>query len=342
MFNQIELLDMRFFITLILSLATLTVIAKETAKERKLFLDNVFELLENNIANPEWLKEESFINFKAKVYSDKMLSLDDKAFNKAFRKESHKLPFTHFYLIPKRTQKSTTTTTKTVSNKKRHTISWKAINNKTAYLDIRSFSGGVQKMITVLKEIGTDKYENLIIDLRNNGGGTLDAPVILGQFLTTKPIDAGVYLTRKWFNKESRPASINDIANFPYLKDFTYQGIMKMFAEEAAFRMVVPGHNRPVFKGKVFILINRNTGSACEPLIHLLKKENVATLVGGCSAGAMLSANTFTVNNDYNVFIPIADYQTPDGARIDKVGVEPDITVDSKEALNYTVNNLIK
>ena len=127
----------------------------------------------------------------------------------------------------------------------------------------------------------------------------------------------------------------------PFLQDFTYQGIGKMFAEQEAFRMVLPPHQHPIYKGKVFVLVNENTASACEPLIDLLKKEGIATLVGSSSAGAMLSGKWFQVNENYKVFIPISDYQTADGDRLDKKGVQPDIKVDPNQALDYVLSELI-
>ena len=320
---------MKSFITIVLVLVNIALYAKEPESNHKLFLNKVFQLLETHVANPAWLEDETYQSFKIQMYSKETLSLDDKDFYKTFNRERKILPFTHFYLKQKKT-----------GSKNQHELTWKLLNKKTAYLDVRSFSSDPKKMITSIQEIGTDAYSNLIIDLRDNGGGTLDAAVILGQFLTNKPIDAGVYLTQKWYVKESRNASVKDIAGFPYLTDFTYQGIMKMFLEQPAFRMVVPGHQRPVYKGKVFVLINENTASTCEPLLYLFKKEKIATLVGTTSAGAMLSGNTFKVDENYNVFIPIADYQTHDGIRLDKVGVQPDVVTASDRALDYVINRI--
>ena len=73
------------------------------------------------------------------------------------------------------------------------------------------------------------------------------------------------------------------------------------------------------------------------------KKEDIGTLVGERSFGGMLSGQTFPLeNNDIKVFLPIADFQTATGERIDKVGVTPDIEVPSEEALDYILEELIK
>jgi C-terminal processing protease CtpA/Prc len=48
----------------------------------------------------------------------------------------------------------------------------------------------------------------------------------------------------------------------------------------------------------------------------------------------MLAASPFVVSGKYMLMLPIADFYTYDGIRLDKVGVSPDIEVKSEEALN--------
>ena len=199
---------------------------------------------------------------------------------------------------------------------------------------------GAEQMRNVLDEIGTDTYENLIIDLRDNGGGVLEGPVVLGQFLTAKTIDGGCHLTRKWFDRNRRPATSADIQSLPFLKDFTVKGIKKMFREEAGFRMVIPGHDRPVFKGKTYVLVNTKTASANEPLVAVFKREGIATLVGSKTAGRMLNGAWFSLGEDYTLFIPTADYLTARGNRLDKVGIQPDIEVAPGQELDHVLNLL--
>ena len=52
------------------------------------------------------------------------------------------------------------------------------------------------------------------------------------------------------------------------------------------------------------------------------------------TAGAMLAASPFTVSGKYVLMLPISDFYTYDGVRLDKVGVSPDVEVKSAEALD--------
>lgn len=330
---------MKTLFTIIITFFSLFAQANDPIKEREQFLNKVFELLETHVANPAWLDHPSYNDFKARMYSEEVLTKSEEDFYLLFNEGSKALAFSHFYL--RRTAQKGPAA-KGSQRSVEDVLNWKPLNDRTAYLKVDAFYSDPSQMIKVLQEIGTDSYENLIIDLRRNPGGTLDGPVILGQFLTAAPIDAGIHTTRKWFEDKGRPATPEEIQTMPFLQDFTYAGIQKMFAENAGFRMVIPGHDRPVFRGKVYVLVSDSTGSACEPLIDLLKKNGLATLVGERSGGAMLSAEYFTVNDAYKVFIPTADYQTATGERIDKVGVTPDVEVPAEEALDHVLENLIK
>ncbi len=327
---------MKTLITLIISLITLVnPVQNDPKAERVKILDKMFETLEQNIANPNWLKTDAYHAFKEKLYSEEALSMSEESFLDLFNRERHSLPFTHFQLLRRKNGNTSSSTTE------ESPVTWRAIDNQTAYMQVRTFSSDASTMVSAVQEIGVDTYDNLIIDLRSNTGGTLDAPVVLGRFLTDKPIDAGIYLTRRWYLEQDHSATPQDIAGFPYLKDFTYAGITKMFNEEAGFRMVIPGHDQPVFTGNVYVLVSNMTASACEPLIDLFKKEDIGTLVGSKSAGAMLSSHKFPLNESFVLTLPVADYLTASGERIDKVGVAPDIEVDPDDALEYVLENLI-
>lgn len=307
--------------------------------ERKALLDKVFDLLEKNVANPAWVESETYFAFKEDLYSEEVMKMSEEDFLAYFKQKRHQLEFSHFNLYSTKKRKKSGKSSK--KQKIVPAISWKELSEGVAYLRVRTFSTSAEPMLKILAEIGTDRYDHLIIDLRDNGGGSLDSPVVLGRFLIQESIDTGVYLTRSWFEKNQRSATSEEIARFPFLKEFTYQAIMKMYANSDAFRVVLPSHNQPVFQGKTYVLVNSNTASACEPLIDLFQKHKVATLVGPKSAGEMLSGQSFKVNKNYRVFLPISDYLTADGRRIDRVGVTPEHQVSSEQALEYVLQKLI-
>jgi C-terminal processing protease CtpA/Prc len=113
-------------------------------------------------------------------------------------------------------------------------------------------------------------------------------------------------------------------ANYEWFKNEVKNGIEGL--------CLVTNPKPKTFKGKIFILTSELTASASEPLVYTLQKENIATVIGGKTAGAMVSMEVFNVQN-LAFTIPILDYYTFDGKRLDKIGVEPNIKCDPKDAL---------
>lgn len=302
-----------------------------TTPKRQKAVAKIIKLAENNICNPKLLKTKEWENFVTSIQSETMLSLDDKSFAIAFNKAAKELTFSHFYIKLNKKKKT--------SIKKKEPFELKEIDKSTAILHIRQFVGNASGMYSIVQKVAQKGYKHLIIDLRNNSGGTLDATVVLGQFLTNDPIDAGTFITRSWFEKNGRYPTKKEIQEFPYLKDMSYKGFRDI-SKELAFRMVLPPHKRPTFQGEVYILTNSKTASACEPLVHALKIGNVGQIIGQQTAGQMLSAEWFKVNKEFSIFIPTVDYMTKEGTRLDMVGVTPHIKVPSEKALEEALQRI--
>lgn len=315
-----------FFSLVILLLSTSCIAQKTSLKtEEKDWVSDLLTLTETHICNPAFLETSEWKTFVKHIKSKKVQKLEGLELVQAFNTAAKELTFSHFYLDytgPSARSSSTSSA-----------FELKEINPKTVHLNIRKFNTDAAGMIQIIQEIAIKNYENLIIDLRENPGGTLDAAVILGHFLSPKSIDAGTYITRAWFDKYKRYPTLEEIQGFPFLKDFSYEGFREI-GSELAFRMLVPGHNDPTFQGKVFVLTSSYTASACEPFVYVMKQQKVATLVGEKTRGAMLSAQWFKLSKEYSVFIPTNDYMTADGTRIDQVGVSPDKEIDSEKALD--------
>jgi C-terminal processing protease CtpA/Prc len=67
--------------------------------------------------------------------------------------------------------------------------------------------------------------------------------------------------------------------------------------------------------------------------VYGLKQHKFATLVGETTAGAMLSGFPIDLPHGFALFLPVGDYYTADGKRIDMVGVSPNIKVNQAQAL---------
>lgn len=109
--------------------------------------------------------------------------------------------------------------------------------------------------------------------------------------------------------------------------------------EEGLCLQVVPTSDP--YTGNVFILINNNTASTCEPIIYGLKQIERATIVGEKTAGAMMNGEIFDLKSGFSLVVPTATYYTSDGYMIDGKGVIPNYETTSENALIYVMENLI-
>jgi len=69
-------------------------------------------------------------------------------------------------------------------------------------------------------------------------------------------------------------------------------------------------------------------------LVDFLKVNNLATIIGEKTAGKMLSAKSFSIDENYELYLPIANYYTAQNFWIEQNGVEPNIAVKSENALD--------
>jgi len=145
---------------------------------------------------------------------------------------------------------------------------------------------------TALKDLIKDGAKALILDLRNNGGGLLDASVkIASMFLKN-----GLVVETKGRSER---------ANEKYNVD-------KKF-----FMTDMP----------MIVLINGGSASASEIVAGALNDRGRAKLLGEKSFGKGSVQTLFPLTDGSGVYVTIARYYTPSGKVIDHVGLTPDIEV---------------
>lgn len=308
---------------------------KLAPQERKAWVKKVFAIMDTSAANPAWLESKEYRKFKRTLLSRKALRLSGADYLALFKSGRHDLPFTHFDLFLENDGG-----TAVEPGQRPAKIQLDTVDARTVVLDINTFIMSAAPMLDMIGKIQAGGHTNLILDLRGNTGGSLDAAVVLGQYLTREPIDAGVYLTRKWYDQHEAAPTADEIKSIPLVQNLTYAGFMGSLQTNGAARMVIPGHDREIFTGKVYVLIDGATGSTCEPLVYLLREKGIATVVGESTFGGMLTGKSFPVKPGLEVFVPVADYYTAEGKRIDRVGVAPEVKVPASEALSWVLQDI--
>jgi carboxyl-terminal processing protease len=163
----------------------------------------------------------------------------------------------------------------------------------------------------------------LIIDLRFNGGGaTTNLQHFLGMILP-KGTEFGTSVDRETADKYKEetgkdPADVVAVATWSRDK------------WKIRRNAVEPFH------GKIAVLINAASASASEITAAALKELHTppALLAGSRTAGAVLVANDVSLPDGFRMMVPISEYVTIKGRRLEGNPLEPDLRISVREALS--------
>lgn len=229
------------------------------------------------------------------------------------------------------------------------------INNSTLLLRIPSFDGSNKKFIDsvlVANKQKIESKENLIIDLRNNGGGSDGSYSNIIPYLYTNPIRTvrtQMYSTKlnnqrmldlydnyeKYgISKEDREylKKAYDKLNNNLGKFVTIQGNDDgEIISEQKLDKVLP------FPKNVEIIINENNGSTTEQFLLAAKQSKKVKLFGTTTMGVLDISNMYFIDSpckDFKLGYSLSkSLRIPDMA-IDEKGIQPDYYID-KSILDY-------
>ena len=163
-------------------------------------------------------------------------------------------------------------------------------------ISLYSFSANSANLFrNALKEFIDSGSHKLVIDLRGNPGGYLDAAVDMASWF----LPSGKVIVREEFGKD--------------------QG-------EHVYRS--KGYNVIDKKYRVVILVDGGSASASEILSGALSENGVATLVGTKTFGKGSVQELVSITPDTSLKVTIAKWLTPNGISISKQGITPDYVVE--------------
>ncbi len=181
----------------------------------------------------------------------------------------------------------------------------------------------------------------LIIDLTGNPGGDATS-LVPAAYLFRDTIQLGAVVGRRWYATHTRPPVDSEMARFPVMSsEEEAKSLLKLIYQYGGAVGRIPPR-APYFGGKVYVLVNGRTGSASEPLAHLLRASGRATLVGERTAGAMLTALPHALGDGFIITVPEADYYAAGGVRLEGRGVEPDIHAGSNDLYSVVAGEIKK
>ena len=178
-------------------------------------------------------------------------------------------------------------------------ITSKIINNNIGYIKFQSFDEkSAENLRTKIDELISQGAKSLILDLRNNGGGIVNEATAIADYFLDK--DKVIMTEKDKDNKEQIEKTKND-----------------------------KQYDLPLV-----ILVNKNSASATEILTGALKDNGRAKVIGNTTYGKGVIQTVIKLSDGSALKITTAEYYTPNGTAINKVGIKPDIEVTLTENKN--------
>lgn len=168
-------------------------------------------------------------------------------------------------------------------------IEYEMMDNNMGYIVIFSFTSQTEsQFVSAYNDLAGQGMNGLILDLRENPGGLLDASI--------------------------------DVADL-----FVPPDTALVIRENTAGDQLIAYSKNAVFVAEPMVtLVNGWTASAAEILASVLQENNVSELVGETTCGKGSVQKLYSLSNDGAVLVTTDIYKTGEGKSLNEVGIDPD------------------
>ena len=179
----------------------------------------------------------------------------------------------------------------------------KKLEDGTIYLRLAQFGDGTPTEVKAyLKDLAVDSSDQLILDLRNNGGGYLNS----------------VSAVASLFLAENKVVMTEQYASGP-------DDVIKTSGGQ-----LTNIHN-------IVVLVNQNTASAAEVMTLALKQQrDDVTIIGTTTYGKGTVQVSRTFSDGSALKYTTAKWVSPDGTWVNGVGITPDVEVKLHDVMYHT------
>lgn len=188
------------------------------------------------------------------------------------------------------------------------TAAGRMLGDGIGYLQIAEFDDVTPDQFTEeLEKLQDQGMKGLVLDLRNNPGGTVDAVTSIAQYLI--PEGLVFYMQYPDGSRKDYKADGTDWINLP-----------------------------------IAVLVNGNSASASEILSSAIQDSGAGTIIGTQTYGKGVVQTVYSLQDGTEVKLTISEYFTRNGHEINKIGVTPDqeVEFDSKEYRKSGTDNQLE
>ncbi|WP_458334768.1 S41 family peptidase [Peijinzhouia sedimentorum] len=224
---------------------------------------------------------------------------------------------------------------------------FKKLTAKSSLIRISSFNYPYVERIEKLimdNKVAIENSENLIIDIRNNGGGTDNAYTKLLPLLSTNPIrniGTELLITQTLIDgvttykngliekdQEKNKEEISDLENRISIYKDNLGKYVNLAGKNVTIDSVQVSTKSPK---QIIVLVNDKVGSAGENFLLKAKQSKKVKVLGTPTSGVLDYANAYFFEfgcDNYKLLLPTyRSLRLPDYP-IDNIGIQPDIYID--------------
>lgn len=181
------------------------------------------------------------------------------------------------------------------------TIEYTMLDNQIGYISILEFDQiTVDQFRDAIEDLENQGQRGLIIDVRDNPGGLLDA--VCNMLNRILPKGLIVYTEDKDGNREE-----------------------------------IKSDGKEVFEKPLVVLTNGNSASASEIFAGSIQDYEIGKIVGTTTFGKGIVQSIFSLPDDSAIKVTVSKYFTPEGRDIHEIGIVPDVEVELNEELRRQV-----
>lgn len=178
---------------------------------------------------------------------------------------------------------------------------------QVAYIRVPTFGDQTSEVTAIDLVRRFTTAPNLIVDVRGNGGGSTPRELI------------NILMNQSWHTwQESTPQQIALLeAN----------GVPPLQASRPS-REQAPSAS--AYAGRLFVLVDRFCGSACEDFVMPFKETGRAVVIGETTQGSSGNPYRTNLSNGMRIAVGAVRYRFPDGQPFEGLGIVPDVPIELK------------
>lgn len=205
------------------------------------------------------------------------------------------------------------------------TVEHQMLEERIGYIYVMQFDTVTAPQFkSAVDDLEKQGMEKLLVDLRGNPGGTVDAVVEMLAYLLPEDKNEGMLL----YTKDK-----DDKGDRYFCKD----GMIQYASDYGSKLEAYPKEDNHELNIPIAVLVNGNSASAAEVFTGAIMDYDWGTVVGTQTFGKGIVQNLIPLGDGTAIKLTTSHYYTPGGFDLHKKGLKPDVEVDLDDELKTQV-----